>query len=101
MQQLGCDATLLREIALLFLADCPHRLAELRTALAHHDPHALERAAHSLKGSLSNFVATGAVAAAIRVEHLGRSGDLTAAAEACAALEGEIALVKRALAELG
>ena len=100
MQHLGCDATLLREIALLFLADCPHRLAELQAALAHHDPRALERAAHSLKGSLSNFVATGAVAAALRVEHLARSGDLIVAGEACAALEYEIDLVKRALAEL-
>lgn len=100
MQHLGCDVTLLREIAALFLADYPQRLAELRAALACRDPRALERAAHSLKGSLSNFVAADAVSAAIRVEHIARSGDLTAAREACTALECEIELVKRALAEL-
>ncbi len=100
MQHLGCDTTLLREIAALFLADCPQRLAELRTALAQQDRHALERAAHSLKGSLSNFVAAGAVAAATRVERVACSGDLLAMREACTALEAEIDLVKRALVEL-
>jgi two-component system sensor histidine kinase/response regulator len=100
MQRIGCDASLLREIATLFLAHCPTRMTELRAALARHDRETLERTAHSLKGSMSNFAATRAVHAAARLEYLAHAGDLTAATEAYAVLEREVACVRDALAAL-
>lgn len=100
MRVLGCDMGLLREIAVLFLAECPHRLAELHAALDRRDLQAVERIAHSLKGSMSNFVATQAVAAAAMVEGVAHAGDEVAAVEASAALEREVARVRQALAEL-
>ena len=58
------------------------------------------RAAHSLKGSVGSFGAQGAFDAALRLEVMGRGGDFTHAAEACVALEKEVARLERALAAL-
>lgn len=85
------DIELVREVAELFVADCPHRLDAMREALTAGDAEALQRAAHSLRGSVSNFSAADAVEAAGRLETIGREGDLTNAPAACAALEREIA----------
>jgi HPt (histidine-containing phosphotransfer) domain-containing protein len=54
------------------------------------DAGALQRAAHSLKGSAGNFDDQ-AGAAARRLEEIGRSGDLTEASSACAELEAVMA----------
>ena len=94
------DTELVREVAQLFLDDCPHRLEALRAALASGDAAALQRAAHSLKGSVSNFAAPAAAEAARRLEVLARDGQLTYAAAACAALEREIARLVPALIRL-
>ena len=61
---------------------------------------ALERAAHTLKGAVGNFSAQGAYAAALRVEMMGRGGDLTHAAAAYAELEQEVARLGEALTAL-
>jgi hypothetical protein len=47
----------LRELARLFLADCPLHLAEIEEAIRPSDALALGRAAHKLKGSIGNFAA--------------------------------------------
>ncbi len=94
------DRELLREMAKLFLEDCPSRLAELRAALERQDGRALERSAHALKGSVSNFCARPAAEAALRLEALGRAGDLLQADAAVRAVEREIARLEPALANL-
>ncbi|MBI4517041.1 MAG: Hpt domain-containing protein [Deltaproteobacteria bacterium] len=91
LARLEGDVELLREIAALFLEDYPERLAALHAAIAGGDAQALELAAHSLKGSLGNFAAERAVAAALRLELIGRGGNLARAGEACAELEKELA----------
>ena len=92
------DKDLLREVAGLFFEDYPRRLADIRDALAHGDSRALERAAQSIKGSVGTFGAPASVEAALRLEMIGRSGDLTGAEDACAALERQIVRLRGALA---
>ncbi len=92
------DAELLGEIVQLFLEDCPRRLAEMREALRRGDRDALQRTAHSLKGSVGNFNAEAAVAAALRLELMSPAGDVALLDEACAALEREVARLATALA---
>jgi hypothetical protein len=58
------DAELLAEQAGLFIADGPRLLAEVQEAAARSDSQALERTAQTLKGSVSAFAASAAVAAA-------------------------------------
>jgi two-component system, sensor histidine kinase and response regulator len=91
---------LLREIVRLFLADCPQRLAEIKDAIRRGDAVALGRAAHTLKGSVGNFAAKNAFAAAQRLETMGRDGDLDTASDACVTLESELALLTEELREL-
>ena len=49
---------------------------EIRNHLAAADAPALGRAAHTLKGMISNFCAPSTQAAAFEVEKIGKSGDL-------------------------
>jgi hypothetical protein len=52
-----------------------------------------------MKGSLGQFGAEAACAAAQQLESLGQQGDLTEAAAACAVLEEELNRVEPALAQ--
>jgi two-component system sensor histidine kinase/response regulator len=94
------DLDLVREVVELFLEDCPRRLSAIGEAIVSDDSRALQFAAHSLKGSVSNFAATSAVTAALRLEMIGRSGDLRDAAAAYAVLQEEIVRLMPALAAL-
>jgi two-component system sensor histidine kinase/response regulator len=68
------DTQLLGEMAGLFLKNYPRLLEEIRRAVEQRDARALERAAHTLKGSVSNFTARRAFQAARRLERLARQG---------------------------
>jgi CheY-like chemotaxis protein/HPt (histidine-containing phosphotransfer) domain-containing protein len=92
------DREMFQEIVELFCAETPEMLAALRASIARGDGPALERTAHSLKGTVSSFGAPAARDAAFRLEAMGRSGDLTQAEPACAALEREITRLTCALA---
>jgi signal transduction histidine kinase/DNA-binding response OmpR family regulator/HPt (histidine-containing phosphotransfer) domain-containing protein len=84
------DQALLREIVDLFLAATPPVLDRLRAAIQRSDHAAVEREAHLLKGSVSNFEAEAAVDAARRLENMGRTGDLSQATHALSALEAAL-----------
>jgi len=92
------DREMLQEIARLFLVEAPELLATIRESIARGDSQALARAAHSVKGTVESFGAQAAREAALRLEMMGRGGDLTQAAPACTALEQEVAHLGRALA---
>src|SRR3954470_15204592 len=55
MERVGNDFQLLAEITVLFQEDAPIRVAELQTSLGRLDSDGFERAAHALKGMISNF----------------------------------------------
>jgi two-component system sensor histidine kinase/response regulator len=76
LSRVGGDTELLNEIAVLFLDDYPKLLEELRIASERGDARAIERTAHSLKGSVSNFGASAAVEAAFTLENMGRAQEL-------------------------
>jgi CheY-like chemotaxis protein len=92
------DRAMLQEVVQLFDAETPALLTAIRTALTRGDSQALQRAAHALKGTVRSFGAQAAGEAALRLEMMGRNGDLSQAALACAALEQEVADLERALA---
>ncbi len=77
LERLGGDEELLQEVAQLFLDEYPTLMSEIQQAVAAGNARRLERAAHSLKGSVANFGADVAVQAALALEKIGRSGDLT------------------------
>jgi CheY-like chemotaxis protein len=100
LDRVGGDEDLFRELAAVFLDQSPRWLSAIRKALDGQDAAQLKAAAHPLKGSLGTFAAPRAVAAALRLETMGRQGDLTGGREALADLERELARLEPELAEI-
>ena len=72
----GGDPQHLRELARLFLSEYPVLIGNLRSAVTRGDAAAISFSAHALKGCAGHFGAKSTVAAALRLEQQGRSGDL-------------------------
>jgi HPt (histidine-containing phosphotransfer) domain-containing protein len=90
LSRVGGDEDLLREIAGLFLDDYPNLVAKIQEALQSNDARGLERASHSLKGSVANFGAEPAYQAALELERIGRSNDLANARAAYEKLDASL-----------
>ena len=90
----------LAEMAVLFAADCPKRMQDIQEAIARQDAAALERAAHTLQGAVSNFCTPAATAVVGELETMGRDGVLEGASAACEALETALRQLMPALARL-
>ena len=99
LDYVGGDRNLLRELAATFLGQSPHWIGAIRTALDCQDAGQLNTAAHPLKGALRMFAAKGAVAAAQRLETMGREGNLTGGREALDLLEREMARLTPSLVD--
>ncbi|MFA6292482.1 MAG: response regulator [Victivallales bacterium] len=93
------DLTLFAEIVKIFTDSCPHMISQIREAIHQGNASELERGAHALKGSASNFGAQTAVNLAQKLETLGKSRALSTAKEVFAELEVEIECLGKALKE--
>jgi len=91
------DTELLLEIIEVFLDDSPRLMGRIREALKRKDLKSLEQAAHTLKGSVGNFGAPIAHAAALELEKIGREGDVERAEKAWMELEEAMGQLKPAL----
>ena len=95
------DEALLADLAKLFCEESPKMMAAVQQAIAAKDAERLERAAHSLKGAVATLAAQKAFDAALRLERLGRAGDLSEAERAYEALESQIERLRSVLETLG
>jgi two-component system, sensor histidine kinase and response regulator len=100
LSRVGGDEELLREIAELFLDDYPNLLGQIHQAVESRDPQGLERASHSLKGSVANFGAEPAYQAALELERLARSRNLAGVGAALQKLESDLAELRPELIAL-
>src|SRR5258706_7530444 len=100
LSRVGGDKQLLREIAVLFIEECPRAFTEIQEAVAAGDAARLEKAAHALKRSVSNFGARDAGAAAFRLEQIGRARQMTEAEAMLAQLGNALSVVCGQLAAL-
>jgi CheY-like chemotaxis protein len=94
------DRTLLQEAAELFQHSIPRLLSQLQDALEKGDLILVERTAHSIKGSVGNFGGIAAMESAMRLEMMGRSGDLSEGVQALEDLEYEVGRLIPAIAQL-
>lgn len=97
LRRLGGDEDLLRELCQIYLEESPKLLEKLREAIAHADPQAVMRAAHSLKGELGYLGADGPLQAARELEDMGHGRDLSRAQETFVFLEGELATLHQVM----
>ena len=100
LSRFGNDDELLKELAEMFLEQCDGYLQEIKQAISNNDGEKLDAASHSIKGSVGNFPAQSAYEAALKLEMIGRSGDLSKANESYTALEIEIQRLKPTLKQL-
>jgi len=97
MSRVDNDPQLLRDLVDLFLEECPRLVDEIRVELDRKDAKAVERGAHSLKGSTSNLAAKMASEAALKLERLAHAGDLAHAESVLQELECQLVRLKPAL----
>ncbi len=72
---LGEDPVFLRELAGMFLEDCPNLMSSIRESIDGRDAAKLKLAAHTLKGSSGIFNDRLAFEAALAMEHVSRDAD--------------------------
>jgi two-component system sensor histidine kinase/response regulator len=90
LSRVGDDRQLLSELAEVFINEAPRLLETIAAAIAGGDAAKLRIAAHSLKGAIDNFAAHDAYEAALRLEMLGRNGNLAEAEQARSTLQREM-----------
>jgi HPt (histidine-containing phosphotransfer) domain-containing protein len=100
LSRTGGDVALMKELAGLCCDECPRILAEIRDAISVRDGRKLQITAHALKGSVGIFAAETAVAAAWRLEQIGRDAIWPEANEAFAELVEAIDRLRPALSEI-
>jgi two-component system sensor histidine kinase/response regulator len=100
MERLDGDLELISELVQIFLEDAPQLVEELGTAIARGDATQVNRSAHSLKGSASNFSAGPVVASASRLEQIGKLGDLSLAEAEFETLEANLRALEQDLKAL-
>lgn len=90
LKQIGGNAENLKEIVELFAVESEKLMTRMRDAITNDDPSELQRAAHTLKGSISLFGVKCPVAAALRLEIMGRDRNLAGAEQAWLKLMKEV-----------
>lgn len=88
MAMVGGDEDVLRTIAEIFLTQGVERVDALLTAVPMGDSDALERAAHSLKGTASTLGMARVRALSFELEQLGASGKAGRGSGACRGTPG-------------
>jgi CheY-like chemotaxis protein len=99
LRNLGGDRALLEELVELFLQRYQAMFEDIRAALANREQEAVERAAHTLKGTAYNLCASEVVLFAGQLEALGRLGTLLEGPIVYAQLENAVLRLVRALEE--
>jgi HPt (histidine-containing phosphotransfer) domain-containing protein len=84
----------------LFAAESGKLMRRMTDAIRNEDSSGLQRAAHTLRGSVRIFGAERAAAAALRLETIGADKKLVGAEDAWAALAREVERLMPMLAEL-
>ena len=100
LEQSGGSVETLKEVIGLFTTECPKLMAQIRRAITAGNPLDLQRAAHTLKGSIQFFGVKRPAAAALRLETMGREQNLAGAEEAWLSLVKEIERLKPMLTDL-
>ena len=97
---MGGNVETLKDVVALFGQEYPKLMQDMQTAIAQQKPGDLQRAAHTLKGTLRLFGVEDMAALALRLETMGQDENLADAQEAWQALERALQWLVPALSEL-
>lgn len=96
-ERLDGDLSLFNELADIFINDSVNLLNKIETCLKEGDSQGLGKAAHTIKGAVSNFSAKKAFETALALEKIGKNDEIKLAPAGFEELKKEIALVVEAL----
>ena len=97
LEELDGDREFLVESLEMLGSDAPALLKQIHEALERGDTDAASVGAHTIKSMVGNFCAPPAFEAALNLETIGQSGDLTLCPAGLASLEDEINRLKQEL----
>ncbi len=101
LERVGGNSEILSKLAEVFLTSLPEMIDPLRDAIENNDPENLRKAAHSLKGAVSNFCYEPATVKARDLEFLGRDrGCKEEILETWSSLQEQLGILEKALKEL-
>jgi HPt (histidine-containing phosphotransfer) domain-containing protein len=100
LARFGGDADFLAQVAALFRQSAIPWLQEMRTSRERGDFPSLKRVAHTLKGSVGNFLARDAAAAALHVQELADARDVEHIDAALATLDTAVQQLLEDLTDL-
>ena len=90
LEQLGGDLALFQEVMDIFLAEAPIHLAALGLAIERGQAETVEKSAHTLKGELGYLGVPGISQKASQIEEMGRSNNLSGAANLLPQFEADM-----------
>ena len=91
------NSEFLNKMILGFMKSMPEQIALLRGDMEQGNGNALSQHAHSLKGASANLSMNGLSSAALRLEQIGREGDMEKADEALTALSRQFKILEQHL----
>jgi CheY-like chemotaxis protein len=100
LERTGANEETLKEIVELFVTESAKLMERIRVAITNSDASELQRAAHTLKGSIRIFGAERAAVAALQLETIGRDKNMNDAEQAWQVLVKEIERLKLLLTDL-
>ena len=99
LERIDNDWDFLSDTVQMLSTDGRELLKKVQDAVAAGDAAEVGRAAHTLKGMISNFCSPSTHAAALAVEQMGKSGDLSGAPGAVQALGEQIDILVEQLTD--
>ena len=99
IDRLGSEK-LLKKVAGVFLNTAPMHLANISDAISTSDGKKLEMSAHTLVSSMAYLSAVSATSVALKLEHMGRDGQMDGTQEVNESLQAEVDRLETALSEL-
>lgn len=93
LERMEGDIRLLHEVVDIFLEDYQVCMDEVRLAVQTLDTNLLQRAVHTMKGAVGNFVSAKATDIARDMEHFCKQGEIDSAIALCDVLESAVAEV--------
>jgi signal transduction histidine kinase/CheY-like chemotaxis protein len=100
LRRVDGDEAMLADLAKLFCDESPRMLSVIEEAITLKNADALERGAHSLKGSVATFSAQAACDLALKLERLGRANEFEDTKRIFDLLSAEMERVRLALTSL-
>ena len=95
VEALGGNAQLIERVSAAFAKQTPALMAAMQAAVANRDGGALERAAHTLKGAVSNFENDPSYDLCVMVENAAKERDFARGASLLIRLERAVAALER------